>query len=103
MPGRHLRLSSKRMDNNTFDTSPRKAMSSGVDRLTLERQIVSTEGQVARLQHLVALQQRLIADLQRDGHRTSEAQVILTACLDKQRQHLENCERLRGELARLAK
>jgi hypothetical protein len=90
------------MDNNTFDTSPRKATSSGVDRPALEEQIVSTEEQITRLQHLVAQQQRLIADLQRDGHRTSEAQVILTAYLVKQRQHLENCERLHDELARLA-
>ena len=90
------------MDNNTFDNSA-QSMSSGVDRPALEGQIVSTEEQITRLQQLVAQQQRLIADLQRDGHRTSEAQVILTAYLDKQRQHLENCERLRDELARLAK
>jgi hypothetical protein len=78
-------------------------MSSDIDRTTLERQLALAEEQVALGQYIIAQQQRLIADLQRDSHRTSEAEVILASHLDKQRRHLEHSERLRDELARLAK
>lgn len=54
---------------------------------------------VAQGEEHVARQTKLVAELERDGHDTSEARRLLAQFIIMQSMHIEDCNRLEAELA----
>jgi hypothetical protein len=68
-----------------------------MDRLTLLQHLAKAERHVAEGRHHIARQERLIAALDRDGHDTEEACVILTTLRETQVLHEQDRDRVLKE------
>ena len=58
-----------------------------MDRSTLEQHLALTQQHVIEAMGLVARQEKVVAELERDGHDTAEALKVLATLRDTQRLH----------------
>ena len=72
-----------------------------MDRQTLERHLALAEGHVLEGERHLASQRRILADLERDGHKTTKARQLLAMLEETQKMHVEDRDRLTRELDRL--
>lgn len=71
------------------------------DRAIIEQHLAMAEGHVAKAGELVERQRSLVADLERDGHDTTEARRLLAEFQEIEAMHISDRDRLRRELASL--
>jgi hypothetical protein len=73
-----------------------------MDRATIERNLAEAEQHVARGEKNIANQRRVLENLLRDGHDSTEAEQLLTTFLNTQDLHIEHRNHWRAELARVS-
>ncbi|MHC2465553.1 hypothetical protein [Bradyrhizobium embrapense] len=71
-----------------------------MDRVILEQHLALAERHAAQGRQHVARQENLIAELDRDGHDTTEARKVLDTLRITQALHEQDVERILGELAK---
>jgi hypothetical protein len=69
-----------------------------MDRATVEQHLAEAERRVMLGEKNIANQRRVLENLLRDGHDTTEAEKLLTTFLDTQDLYIEHRNRLRAEL-----
>jgi hypothetical protein len=72
-----------------------------MDREMIERHLALAKSHVQEGQRHIEDQQRILAELERDGHDTTEARRLLSVLEQTQRLHVEDRARLSSELAQL--
>ena len=72
-----------------------------MDKEDISQRLALTEESIARGERHLAQQRKLIEDLRRDGHRTTEAEQPLQMLEDAQALHIVERDRLRATLAKL--
>jgi hypothetical protein len=70
-----------------------------MDRTMLEQHLPQAEGHITLGKGHIARQHEIIAELERDGHDTTEAKRLL-AIFEETKMHLADRDRIRQELAR---
>ncbi|MGY3530350.1 hypothetical protein [Bradyrhizobium sp. USDA 4452] len=71
-----------------------------MDRVILEQHLALAERHAAQGRQHVARQENLIAELDRDGHDTTEARKVLDTLRITQALHEQDVERILGELTK---
>ncbi|MHC2256100.1 hypothetical protein ACVILK_005792 [Bradyrhizobium embrapense] len=71
-----------------------------MDRVILEQHLALAERHAAQGKQHVARQENLIAELDRDGHDTTEARKVLDTLRITQALHEQDVERILGELTK---
>ncbi|WP_050405829.1 hypothetical protein [Bradyrhizobium embrapense] len=71
-----------------------------MDRVILEQYLALAERHAAQGRQHVARQENLIAELDRDGHDTTEARKVLDTLRITQALHEQDVERILGELTK---
>jgi hypothetical protein len=77
---------------------PPNRISMHMDRATLLQHLAQAERHVVEGQRHVTKQEALIAELDQDGHDTTEAQKMLATLRHTQRLHVQDVKRTLGEL-----
>jgi hypothetical protein len=73
----------------------------GMDRETLEKNLTQAEAHIAKGHERIALQHKIIAELDREGYDTAPATDMLASFERTQAMHIANRDRIAGRLAAL--